>query len=181
MDRICLRGSDDRINTNNQLLDLRQAAPNAVLYKDVMSGSKKRPALEQLILESQRGDTVWIWSLDRLSRQGIHATLDYMKRLTSKGVRLRSFKESWLDSTSPCYEIMVSCMAFGAKLELDRLIERVSAGIKRARQERGRPVLDKAAIVAAEGSLREIAARFNCSFAYVRRCKMQAGAALSAA
>jgi putative DNA-invertase from lambdoid prophage Rac len=171
MDRIYARGSDDRINTANQLHDLRQAAPDAVLYEDVMTGSKKRPELERLIADAQTGDTVWIWSLDRLSRQGIHATLDYLKRLTDKGARVRSVKEAWMDSTSPCYEIMVSCMAFGAKLERDRLIERTIAGIKRARKERGEPLLDKSAIAAAQGTYRDIAARFGCSATYVMKVK----------
>ena len=173
--RIYVRGSDERIDTENQLLDLRKEAPGAVLYKDVMSGSKNRPQLERMIAESVRGDVVWIWSLDRLSRQGIHATLDYLKRLTDKGVRVRSFKEPWLDSTSPCYEMIVSAFAFGAKLERDRLIERVTAGIRRKRKEEGKPLLDKTAISQAPGTLREVAARFGCSAPYVLRCRRQAG------
>jgi len=177
MQRMYVRGSDDRIHVENQLADLRHAAPHATLYQDVMSGSKKRPQLEKMIADSQRGDTVWIWSLDRLSRQGIHATLDYLKRLTDKGVRVRSIKESWMDSTNPCFEIMVSAMAFAAKMERDRLIERTVAGIKRARADKGKPVLDKSKIAAAEGSLREIGVRFGCSAVYVLKCKRQAGVA----
>ena len=73
------------------------------------------------------------------------------------------------------YEIMVSCMAFGAQLERNRLIERVTAGIRRARKEEGKPLLDKAAISQAEGTLREVAARFGCSAPYVLRCRRQAG------
>jgi DNA invertase Pin-like site-specific DNA recombinase len=173
MERIYTRGSDDRIKTENQLADLRKEAPGAVLYEDVMSGSKNRPRLEQMIAESVRGDVVWIWSLDRLSRQGIHATLDYLKRLTSKGVRVRSCKEPWLDSSAPCYEIIVSCMAFAAQMERNRLIERVTTGIRRARKETGKPLLNKVAIAQAEGTLREVAAKFGCSAVYVLKCRRQ--------
>lgn len=175
MERIYVRGSDDRINTGNQLTDLRQVSPEGVLYEDVMSGSKKRQHLERLINEAQAGDVVWIWSLDRLSREGIHATLEYLKRLTAKRVRVRSFKETWLDSENPCYEILVSCMAFAAKMERDRLIERTTAGIRRARKQTGKPVYDKKAIAEAEGSSREVAEKFGCSQPYVIRCRKERG------
>ena len=102
-------------------------------------------------------------------------TLDYLKRFTDKRVRVRSFKESWLDTEAPCYEIMVSCMAFAAKLERDRLIERTINGIRRTRKERGKPVLDKAAIATAAGSLAEVAKQFGCSRVYVLKCRRQHG------
>lgn len=177
MERIYIRGSDDRINTDNQLSELRRASPHGIVYEDVMSGSKKRKQLERLISEAQRGDDVWIWSLDRLTREGIHATLDYLNRLTAKGARVRSVKESWLDSENPCYEILVSCMAFAAKIERSRLIERTTVGVKRAREAQGRPVLDKRAIAEAEGTLREVAERFGCSNVYVLKCRKDFGKA----
>jgi hypothetical protein len=68
---------------------------------------------------------------------------------------------------------MVSCMAFGAKLERDRLIERTKAGITRVRAEAGRPVLDKAKIAKAEGTLREICKRYWCSAVYVLKVKRE--------
>jgi DNA invertase Pin-like site-specific DNA recombinase len=173
MERLYVRGSDERIKTENQISELQAASPAGLLYKDVLSGSKKRAQLERLIEDCKPGDIVWIWALDRLTREGIHATLDYLKRITAKKARVRSLKESWLDSNNPCWEIMVSCMAFGAKLERDRLIERTKAGIKRVRSERGRPVLDKAKIAAAEGTLREIAKKFGCSAVYVLKCKRE--------
>lgn len=175
MDRIYVRGSDDRINTDNQLADLLKAAPDGKVYADIMSGSKKRPQLEQLIVDAQPGDVVWIWSLDRLTREGILATLEYLKNLTVKRARVRSCKEPWLDSENPCYEIMVSCMAFAAKMERDRLIARTTTAIKRVREARGNPVIDKAAIIAAEGTLGEIAEKFGCSRPYVWRIRKEAG------
>jgi len=66
-------------------------------------------------------------------------------------------------------------MAFAAKLERDRLIERTINGIRRTRKERGKPVLDKAAIAAATGSLAEVSKRFGCSRVYVLKCRRQQG------
>lgn len=175
MERLYIRGSDDRINTDNQLGDLRRSSPDGLIYEDTLSGSKKRRNLERLIEECQPGDTVWIWSLDRLSREGIHATLQYLQRLTAKKVRVRSFKESWLDTENPCYEILVSCMAFAAKMERDRMIERTTAGIHRQRKQTGNPVLDKRAIAHAPGSLREVAAQYKCAFQYVAQCRKEFG------
>ncbi len=134
-DRMYVRGSDDRIKTDNQVNQLLAACPSGVLYQDMCSGSKKRPELERMILECEPSDTVWIWSLDRLSREGIHATLTYLKRITERKARVRSLQEPWLDSDNPVWELLVSCMAFGAKLERDRLIERTKAGMERAKSE----------------------------------------------
>src|SRR5580700_11399593 len=106
MNRLYIRGSDDRIKTDNQLTQLHTVCPDGILYQDILSGSKRRHNLERLISECQTGDVVWIWSLDRLTREGIHATLDYLKRITAKGARIRSLQETWLDSTNPCWEIM---------------------------------------------------------------------------
>lgn len=175
VERIYVRGSDDRINTDNQLGDLRRSCPDGVVYEDTLSGSKKRTNLERMIQESSKGDTVWIWSLDRLTREGVLATLEYLKRLTAKHVRVRSFKEPWLDTDNPCYEILVSCMAFAAKMERDRMIERTTTGIRRQRMQSGKPVLDKRDIAHAHGSCREVAERYGCAFQYVAQCRKEFG------
>jgi len=41
---------------------------------------------------------VLFWSLDRLSRGGVSATLGHLERLTSYGVAWRSHTEEYLDS-----------------------------------------------------------------------------------
>ncbi len=51
----------------------------------------------------------------------------------ARKARVRSLQEPWLDN--PVWELLVSCMAFGAKLERDRLIERTKAGMERAKRE----------------------------------------------
>lgn len=172
-ERIYTRGSNKQINTDNQLSELRPLLPNAILYEDVMTGSVKRPELERMISDCIPGDVVWIWSLDRLSRQGIHATLDYLKRIKDKGARVRSLKESWLDSEGQCYEMMVSALSFAAKLERDRCIERTCTGIKQHREAKGKPVLDRKAIAEAPGGMSAVAAQFGCSRQYVHQCRRE--------
>lgn len=173
MERIYTRGSDDRVNTDNQLSELRPKFPNAILYADVLSGSKKRPELERLIEECRPGDVVGFYSLDRLSRQGIHATLDYLKRLREAGAKIHSLKEPWLDFDSPCYEIIVSCMAFAAKMERDRLIERVTTARRNGMAKRGKAVLDRKAVAMSEGTALEVAQKFGCNRQYVYQCRRE--------
>jgi hypothetical protein len=60
-------------------------------------------------------------------------------------------------------------------MERDRLIERTTAGIRRSRQQTGRPVLDKKLIAEAPGSLREVADKFKCSAVYVLKCRRELG------
>lgn len=173
MERIYTRGSDDRVNTDNQLSELLPRFPNAKVYADIMSGAKKRPELERLIEECESGDTVGIWSLDRLSRQGAYETLHYLKRFTDKGVRVVSLKETWLDTAGPCFEMMVCAISFAAKMERDRLIERVTTARRNGMAKRGKTVLDRKAIAMAEGTALEVAERFGCNRQYVYQCKRE--------
>lgn len=172
-ERIYTRGSDDRINTDNQLSELLPKFPNAKVYADVMSGSKKRPELERMISECQSGDIVAFYSLDRLSRQGIHATLDYLKRIREAGAKIQSLKEPWLDFDSPCYEIIVSCLSFAAKMERDRLIERVTTSRRRGMAERGEELKDRKAIAEAPGGMNTVALRFGCTKQFVHKCRQE--------
>jgi DNA invertase Pin-like site-specific DNA recombinase len=171
MERVYVRGSDKRIETNNQVQELRAVSPSGILYLDVRSGSKKRVELERMISECQKGDVIWIWALDRLTREGIYETLDYLKRITAKGARVRSLKEEWLDTKDPMAEMRVCFMAYGAKAERSRMIERTVSGIKRSRAASGNPVLNQRAIAGATGSLREVGRQFGCSGVYVLKCR----------
>jgi DNA invertase Pin-like site-specific DNA recombinase len=82
--------------------------------------------------------------LDRLTREGTRATLNYLQRLESKGVGYVSYQEQWLDSTEPFNDVMISMFATLAKLERARISERTIAALKIARakgKRLGRPPL----------------------------------------
>jgi DNA invertase Pin-like site-specific DNA recombinase len=76
-----------------------------------------------------------IWSLDRLTREGTYKTLGYIERLKSLGIRVRSIRESWMDTESPCAEVFIAVLAWAAKQERQRIVERTKAGLNRARAE----------------------------------------------
>jgi DNA invertase Pin-like site-specific DNA recombinase len=89
-------------------------------------------------------DIVVFWALDRLTREGTRATLNYLRCLESKGVGYVSYQEQWLDSTGPFKGVMISMFATLAKQERARISERTIAGLKVARAKGkilGRPPL----------------------------------------
>ena len=46
-------------------------------------------------------DVLLVWSLDRLSREGITPMLGYLNQLKTAGARVLSHQETWLDTTAP--------------------------------------------------------------------------------
>ncbi len=98
-----------------------------------------------LLHASQRKfDVLLFWSLDRLTREGTLATLQYLERLTSYQVGYKSFTEPYLDSCGTFKDVVISLLATMAKQERIRMGERVRAGIAQARRagkRLGRPPL----------------------------------------
>jgi DNA invertase Pin-like site-specific DNA recombinase len=130
---------------------------------------------------ARKFDLVMFWSLDRLSREGVSATLNHLERLTAAGVNWRSYTEEYLDSTGLFKDAVIAILAVIAKQERIRRSERASAAINRLRSEGktdhlGRPrkvigaKLDKARGLHAQGlSVRKIAAKLHVSAMTVQR------------
>jgi DNA invertase Pin-like site-specific DNA recombinase len=107
-------------------------------FEDVMSGRKSekdRPGFAAMLkaAHQRKFDVLVFWALDRLTREGTRATLNYLQRLESKGVGYVSYQEQWLDSTGPFKDMMISMFATLAKQERARTSERTIAGLKVAR------------------------------------------------
>jgi DNA invertase Pin-like site-specific DNA recombinase len=128
-------------DTVNQLAPLREfAARNGWQivreYVDQVSAkSGNREQFQQMFAdaEAKQFDLLLFWSLDRLSREGVLPTLQYLNRLTAYGVGWRSFTEQYLDSTGMFRDAVISILAVIAKQERVRISERVCAGLDRAR------------------------------------------------
>ena len=120
-------------------------------FEDVMSGGKTekdRPGFAAMLkaAHQRKFDILVFWALDRLTREGTRATLNYLQRLESKGVGYVSYQEQWLDSTGPFRDVMISMFATLAKQERARISERTIAGLKVARakgKRLGRPPLSE--------------------------------------
>ena len=166
-----------------QLLDLRQMAAQRGYeiiheYTDRISGTKaKRPGLDQMMFDARRGrfDVVLVWASDRIARSVKHF-LDVLDELNRLNIEYISFREQ-IDTGGPLGRAIVVIIGAVAELERNLIIERVRAGMRRARlegQHIGREplTLDNAAIKRDRQhgqSLRQIARGHRISTATVQR------------
>jgi DNA invertase Pin-like site-specific DNA recombinase len=163
--------------------DLRQMAAQRGYeivqeYTDRISGTKaKRPGLGDLMRDARRGkfDVVLVWASDRIARSVKHF-LDVLDELNRLNIEFVSFREQ-IDTGGPLGRAIVVIIGAIAELERNLIVERVRAGMRRARLE-GRHigrmplVLDREAICADRRlgqSLRQIARYHRISTATVRR------------
>jgi len=106
-------------------------------FEDVgVSGARaRRPALDQLLKEAWRGrfDAVVVWDLSRMARSTLHA-LELLRQLEEMKVRLIAVKQTF-DTDTPLGRAFFTLAAMFAELERSILIERVRAGMARARAE----------------------------------------------
>lgn len=141
-----------------QLLDLRQMAEQlgykiVAEHTDRISGVKaRRPGLDQLMKEARQGrfEVVLVWASDRIARSVKHF-LEVLDELNRLNVEFISFREN-IDTGGPLGRAVVVIIGAIAELERSLIVERVRAGMRRARLEGQhigrRPLdLDRAAIL----------------------------------
>jgi DNA invertase Pin-like site-specific DNA recombinase len=124
-----------------QLHDLRQMASQRGYeivheYTDRISGAKaRRPGLDQMMTDGRRGrfDVVLVWASDRIARSVKHF-LDCLDELNRLGIEYVSFREN-IDTGGPLGRAIVVIISAIAELERNLIIERVRAGMRRARLE----------------------------------------------
>lgn len=113
------------------------------IYRDKASGgSANRPQFQQMLKDARlrKFDTIFIWSLDRFSREGIKNTLSYLKQLQNQGVALKSIQESWLDTSDDGMgTLLIAIFSWVAEQERKRISERTKAGLARSDKKLGRP------------------------------------------
>lgn len=146
-----LRVSTDKQETENQAIQLREFATKQGWqivreYCDYETGSKSDRAEFKRMFEDaskHKFDLLLFWALDRLSREGVLETLQYLNRLTGHGVAWRSFTEQFFDSCGPFRDAVIAIMATLAKQERVKRSERTKAGLERVRaagKTLGRPI-----------------------------------------
>jgi len=178
-----LRVSTVDQHPETQLLDLRQLAAQrgfeiVAEYTDRISGAKaRRPGLDQMMKEARRGrfDVVLVWACDRIARSTRHF-LEVLDELNRLNIEFVSFREQ-IDTGGPLGRAIVVIIGAIAELERNLIVERVRAGMRRARLEGrsiGRPslALDRAAIIRDRQrgqSLGQLARAYSVSRATVHR------------
>jgi DNA invertase Pin-like site-specific DNA recombinase len=179
-----LRVSSVDQHPETQLHDLRQLAQQRGFevigeYTDHgVSGTRvRRPALDQMMADARMGkfDVVLVWAADRLARSVRHF-LEVLDELNRLHIEFVSFREN-LDTGGALGRAVVIIISAIAELERNLIIERVRAGMRRARLE-GRHIgrrpldLDHAAIVRDRQlgrSLGELAKTHRVSRTTIRR------------
>ena len=125
-----------------QLHDLRQFASQRGLqivreYTDHgFSGTKaRRPALDELMEDARRHrfDVLMVWSIDRLARSTKHL-LTVLDEISGLNIQFISQREA-IDTEGPLGRAIVVIVSAMAELERCVIIERVRAGMRRAKLE----------------------------------------------
>jgi DNA invertase Pin-like site-specific DNA recombinase len=171
-----------------QLLDLREMAKQRGCeivqeYTDVISGSKaKRPGLDQMMADARRHrfDIVLVAAFDRIARNVRHF-LDVLDELNHLGIEFVSKREN-VDTSGPLGRAMLTIVGAISELERSLIVERVRAGMRRAKLE-GRRIgrapldIDRQQVVADRRSgmsLTEVAKKYHVSRATVCRLTNEA-------
>lgn len=101
-----------------------------------ISGTRlKRPALDLMMAEARKGkfDVVVCWACDRLARSVRHF-LEVLDELNHVGVAFVSYREQ-IDTAGPLGRAIMVIVGAIAELERSLIIERVRAGMRRAKLE----------------------------------------------
>ena len=133
--------SQDSQNQLNPLRDFAKALSGEIVeeYTDLSSGGNSdREGFTRMLADADRRkfDLLLIWSLDRLSREGISNTLGYLERLKRNGVSIKSLQESWLDTRDEGLgQLLIAIFSWVAQQERKRMVERTMAGLDRAKRQ----------------------------------------------
>jgi DNA invertase Pin-like site-specific DNA recombinase len=136
-----LRVSSLDQHPETQLLDLESMAAQrgyevVSQYTDRISGVKaRRPGLDELMRDARRGrfDVVLVWASDRIARSVKHF-LEVLDELNRLNIEFVSFREQ-IDTGGPLGRAIVIIIGAIAELERNLIVERVRAGMRRAKIE----------------------------------------------
>lgn len=188
---IYTRVSTDHQTMANQERELREVAERAgwtvvKVYADRgISGAKgrdKRPALDAMLKDAtqRRFDMIAAWSVDRLGRSLQHL-VTLLDDIHAVGVDLYLHQQA-IDTTTPAGKALFGVMGVFAEFERAMIVERVKAGLTRARKEGtksgraiGRPTVGadvedrvRAALAAGKG-IRKVAREIGVGVSVVQR------------
>ena len=93
--------------------------------------------LANLITDARRRkfQAVLVWALDRLSREGALAILSLVQKLSSCGVKVPSYQESWTEAPGELAELLYALTGWVARMESQRRSERTKAGLARVKAQ----------------------------------------------
>jgi len=166
---IYCRVSTAEQNSDMQVAELREYAERrgwtifGEYIDDGISGTKvSRPALDKLMADAKRRkfSAVLVWRFDRFARSTAHL-LSALDEFRSLGIDFVSLNES-IDTTTPLGKMVFTVVASVAELERSIIVERVRAGLARAKAKGkilGRPV-------GSDIDVAKVGQLLDCAFSY---------------
>ena len=144
--KVCIysRVSTGQQDTTNQSVVLSEWAKQrgfevVKVYEEEESAWKSghQRVLASLIADTRqrRFQAVLVWALDRLSREGALAILSLVNKLSSCGVKVLSYQESWTEAPGELAELLYALTGWVARMESQRRSERTRAGLARVKAQ----------------------------------------------
>jgi DNA invertase Pin-like site-specific DNA recombinase len=135
-----------RVSTIGQSLDgqtdlLTQAGCERIYSEKVSGVKQERPQLERMMDSLRAGDGVIITELTRLGRS-VKELLSIIERIHKVGASIKSLRETWLDTTTPQGNLLLTIFAGLSQFERDLIRQRTKQGLNAARargRKGGRP------------------------------------------
>jgi DNA invertase Pin-like site-specific DNA recombinase len=126
-----------RVSTLDQSLDRQEIGQVDKLFEEKVSGAnaKDRPALQDLIGWVREGDSVVVWSIDRLARN-LQDLLAIVQELNAKGVSIRFVKDNLTfppEGSDGASKLYLSILGAVAEFERSILKQRQAEGIAKAK------------------------------------------------
>lgn len=119
------------------------------IYQETMTGTKKdRQELNAMLDFIREGDVVVVCELTRISRS-TKDLFDLVEKIEAKGAKIKSLKESWLDTTTAHGKLLFTMFAGLAQFERDLISERTKSALaakKAAGVKLGRPRVNDEAL-----------------------------------
>ena len=130
-----------RVSTETQNIDMQIEALNKegceAIYHEKKSAFSIRPELDNAMKSLRTGDTLCVWTFDRLGRNMLEV-ISHVKYIHDKGANVYSILHK-TDTGSPAGKIMLFNFSLFAEMEATLRKERAQAGISIARKQ-GRPL-----------------------------------------
>lgn len=125
---IYTRVSTSKQTTDNQSYELLNRFQGASLIEEVATSKRLRPKLEALIAQLVKGDTVVVYSLDRLGRS-TKDVLAIIERLMKLEVEVIFIREG-VSYTSAAGKLLIQIMAAVAEMERNLISERTKTALQ---------------------------------------------------
>ena len=145
-----IRVSTETQTTDNQLPAIKELCKNrgwelVKIYSENASAwsGGRQVELARCIRDAEHNhfETIVVWSLDRVSREGPLRVIEHLRR---RGIKLLSVQEPWSETAGDFALVLYAITAWVGKWQSDRKSEATKAGIARAQlQGKGKRGADK--------------------------------------